>query len=104
MLEKHPEMDIRKMGTASVVREYKRFYGSKRFSQDKIFPLFQMKKKTFAVFMFNVFLYFEEIFAKMVKNYDKKKGAGIKTIQGVKCQVFSPSNDIFREIFTIAET
>ena len=54
--------------------------------------------------MFNVFLYFEEIFAKMVKNYDEKKGAGIKTIQGVKCQVFSPSNDIFREIFTIAET
>ena len=31
------------------------------------------RKKTFAVFMFNVFLYFEEIFAKMVKNCDKKK-------------------------------
>ena len=47
-------------------------------------------------------LYFAEIFAKWSKIANKK--VGIKKIQGVKCQFFSPSSDIFPGIFTMAET
>ena len=52
--------------------------------------------------MFNMLLYFAEIFAKTFKC--PEKNAGIKKIQGIRCVVFSPCNDIFREVFTMAET
>ena len=68
LLEKYRKTDIGKMETVSVVREYKKFYGSKRLS------CFM-----FAIFMFNMLLYFAEMFEKMDKNREKK--AGIKKIQ-----------------------
>ena len=59
-------------------------------------------KKTFAIFVFNMLLYFTDILAKTVKC--REKNARIKKIQGIICVVFSPCSDMFREVFTMAET
>ena len=54
------------------------------------------------IFMFNMLLYFAEIFA--ITGQKSLKKAAIKKIQQVKCLVFSPSNNIFPVVFNMAET
>ena len=97
MLEKHPKTDIGQIETASVTRDIRDFREVKDFRKMNFFHM----KKTFANFMFNMLLYFAEIFAKMVKNREK---AGIKKIQGVRCLVFSNLNGILPGVFAMAET
>ena len=55
LLEKHPKKDIGQVEKVSVVRDIKSFMEVKDFCK---------MKKTFVIFMFDMLLYFAEIFRK----------------------------------------